>query len=422
MTGFKNFVGSFSFVFIITFALMLSSSSLVHSYQTEHVVVILVDGVRYTEGLGSIYCPRLNALAAQAVIQDSAFNDSITVTASAVPASWMGRFYPLQDTTYQGNSVQFSRFPTYWEYARKDLGLSANQAIYVTPNYGSGTWLPSFYTGYGPSYWPQFIQPPVSTGNNNIPAFDSSVVVIKRQHPKLMYIYLPDTDHAGGSGIWADYLAKIREADSLCKAIWDTIQSDTAMANETAMIITNDHGRHDDAHGGFQYHGYDGCFGCRHVMMFAIGPDFKRNVHVNSPRARITDITKTAGELLGYSSPYSTGRIMTELFATCAYVPGDINGDGNVIASDVTYGVRYFKGLGNPPTDSCYHDSIPNSHWLYVAGDVNGDCQFRGSDITRLVSYFKGSAAIVFCPWTPPTGPFKSLRYKPDGLGIEYKK
>jgi|GEM_PF-1143709 len=85
---------------------------------------------------------------------------------------------------------------------------------------------------------------------------------------------------------------------------------------------------------------------------------------------------------------------------SCLYVPGDINGDGNVIGGDVTFGVRFFKGLGANPPDSCYLDST--SSYLYVAGDVNGNCEFRGSDITRLVSYFKGMATITYCHFLPP--------------------
>ncbi len=84
----------------------------------------------------------------------------------------------------------------------------------------------------------------------------------------------------------------------------------------------------------------------------------------------------------------------------CDYLPGDINGDGNRIGGDVTFGVRYFKGLGPQPPDSCYMDSA--SSYLYVAGDCNGDCQFRGSDITRLVQYFKGNASLSYCHFFPP--------------------
>jgi hypothetical protein len=83
------------------------------------------------------------------------------------------------------------------------------------------------------------------------------------------------------------------------------------------------------------------------------------------------------------------------------YIPGDINGDSNCLGSDVTYGVRYFKGVGNPPLDSLYNDSTHN--WLYAAADVNGNCEFLGSDITYLVGYFKGfNPWRRWCPQTPP--------------------
>jgi len=91
-------------------------------------------------------------------------------------------------------------------------------------------------------------------------------------------------------------------------------------------------------------------------------------------------------------------------FVGCDYVPGDINGDGSVMGNDATYGVRYFKGLGDPPPDSCWNDSTES--WLYSAGDANGSCTFTGSDITFLVAYFKGyNPEILWCPQTPPANP-----------------
>jgi hypothetical protein len=85
---------------------------------------------------------------------------------------------------------------------------------------------------------------------------------------------------------------------------------------------------------------------------------------------------------------------------SCEYLLGDINSDGQRLGGDVTYGVRFFKGTGNRPPDSCFLDST--SVYLYVAGDVNGNCEFRGSDITRLVAFFKGTAQISSCHFFPP--------------------
>jgi hypothetical protein len=58
------------------------------------------------------------------------------------------------------------------------------------------------------------------------------------------------------------------------------------------------------------------------------------------------------------------------------FLPGDANGDGLLIGSDVTYLVQYFAGR-NPSPDP------------YYAGDANGDCELLGSDVTYLVNYFR---------------------------------
>lgn len=62
------------------------------------------------------------------------------------------------------------------------------------------------------------------------------------------------------------------------------------------------------------------------------------------------------------------------------FLPGDANGSGGVTAADVTYLVRYFKGLGPAP--------VP-----LLAGDANGNCEVRPSDVTYLVVYLKGGLA-----------------------------
>ncbi|MCD6162890.1 MAG: carboxypeptidase regulatory-like domain-containing protein [candidate division Zixibacteria bacterium] len=63
---------------------------------------------------------------------------------------------------------------------------------------------------------------------------------------------------------------------------------------------------------------------------------------------------------------------------TESFVPGDANGDGRVIGSDVTYLINYFRGINPAPEP-------------YLAGDANGDCQVIGSDIIYLVNYFRGA-------------------------------
>jgi hypothetical protein len=87
---------------------------------------------------------------------------------------------------------------------------------------------------------------------------------------------------------------------------------------------------------------------------------------------------------------------------SCDYLAGDINGDSSVGSSDVTFAVRYFKGLGDYPPVYCYLDS--SGSYFFPAGDVNGNCEFKGSDIARLVAYMKGLRTLSYCHWLPPSG------------------
>ena len=126
-----------------------------------------------------------------------------------------------------------------------------------------------------------------------------------------------------------------------------------------------------------------------------------------APGVNIPNGGSTAGDTLGLVT-YSLVENFSQLYfgesSGCDYVPGDINDDDYVMGNDVTYGVRYFKGLGDPPPDSCWNDS--SGTYLYASGDVNGNCEFSGSDITYLVAFFKGYLEeLLWCPWTPPLNP-----------------
>jgi hypothetical protein len=98
----------------------------------------------------------------------------------------------------------------------------------------------------------------------------------------------------------------------------------------------------------------------------------------------LTDTLATLGDNLYWrilaiddDSLIRVGGIPEQIRRLTIFPPGDANGDHSVLGGDVTYLVRFFKGLGNPPNP-------------FFAGDANGDCQVLGSDVTFLVRYFKG--------------------------------
>jgi hypothetical protein len=138
-----------------------------------------------------------------------------------------------------------------------------------------------------------------------------------------------------------------------------------------------------------------------------IGPNSRDTIYVNFDAADLSAGAYAGNLLLVTNDPnMDTVTIPVNLVIQggsvgCSYTPGDVNGDDQVLGGDVTFSVRFFKGLGSNPSDSCWNDST--NSWLFAAGDVNGNCEFRGSDITLLVAYMKGVAEeLYYCPQTPP--------------------
>ena len=79
------------------------------------------------------------------------------------------------------------------------------------------------------------------------------------------------------------------------------------------------------------------------------------------------------------------------------YLTGDINMSAGAwppssTGLDVTYLVNYFRGIRS----GCFKDGF------FAAADVNGDCQVVGSDVTSFVNYLRGQDVLKFCRDYPP--------------------
>jgi len=107
-------------------------------------------------------------------------------------------------------------------------------------------------------------------------------------------------------------LQGIQRSDSLVAALWAFLKTDSVYRNKVTLLVTNDHGRHlDGLREGFVSHG-DNCEGCRHITLFAAGPDFKRNTTIHTYNKQ-SDLTATAAELLGFTMS-TEGQVMWDLF------------------------------------------------------------------------------------------------------------
>jgi hypothetical protein len=279
------------------------------AYESDHVVLVIIDGLRYSEGLGDsshAHVPEMYELSKQGSIVEPFVNDWITDTMHGIPTIWCGAHSELRTlpgSGCSGGSYTCSELPTIFEYHRKHLARDRTDCIYALMEVGD-PWRASLDPDYGPDYWPLYH----AEGTGDLEVWHEAENLLAQYHPSFLLLYLERVDHFGHSGSWAYYTRAVEIADSIVGMVWDFMESDPVYAGTTTMFVTNDHGRHSDD---WTTHGC-GCEGCRTVMLLAVGPDIKQGFVSNTPRT-ICDITPTIGELLGFETPKATGSVMWEI-------------------------------------------------------------------------------------------------------------
>jgi hypothetical protein len=223
-------------------------------------------------------------------------NEGVTSTnpghASIATGTWQ---------TIANDGSERPTMPTVFEYFRSTHGAGESDAYVVAGKYKLDVLSHSTHADYGEPY-----RASVSLAPNDGLVLSAALSVMGSHHPRVIIVNFPDVDYAGHSGDWERYLGAIRTVDSLVYELWQFIQSDTHYKDNTTLFITNDHGRHDDGHGGFKDHG-DGCEGCRHLLLIAVGRGFPAGHVVSTTRTQI-DIAPTVGELLSFPVPHAEGN------------------------------------------------------------------------------------------------------------------
>jgi len=298
----------FGRLFLLLIFISIISTSIVSS--TEKMMIVVIDGARYSETFGDpnhTYIPNMWNLSKQGTVLENFYNDSLTFTARAIPALWCGSWTEVRDTVHSGFRTNFTVKPTMFEYFRKQKNLPAESCYYVL-KFIQNLWLPSFDPLYGPDFWPTFH----SLGTSDDEVTIQALHILDNHHPHFIWVYLADVDSYGHSGDWDKYTAAITKADSIAGILWAKLQLDPFYRNSTTLFVTNDHGRHDDSHGGFKGHG-DDCEGCRRIQFLAIGPGIKQNF-VSKKHRRIPDMSVTVAKILDIDPGQATGDLMVEIF------------------------------------------------------------------------------------------------------------
>lgn len=308
-----------SFV-LLFFALVSCASDHVaqKDYQTEYVIVLVMDGPRYSETWGDSshqYIPYMDsAMSASGVVNINFFNEGVTYTTPGHVAITTGYYQSIDNS---GNEIpQHPSFFQVWQ--REKLGAK-NQAWLVTSKDKLQVLADCQEMGWGGQYMPSVNCGVNGAGVGSGYREDSLTMievfnVLNTHQPKVMLINLRDPDYSGHLGDWNTYLNGIRNSDKYIYQLWNYINTNSTYKGKTTLFVTNDHGRHlDGISGGFVSHG-DNCEGCRHIFMYAFGPDFKKGFTTDAQRS-LVDLHATILELLGTKNRNTSGTVMKELFA-----------------------------------------------------------------------------------------------------------
>lgn len=271
------------------------------------VVLFIIDGPRWSETFGDSlhkYIPGMwNTLRAQGTLCTNFRNEGATLTIPGHATMLTGQWQNLNN---QG--LERPKLPTLFEYYRKEKGAPLTDVLITSMKEKLEACAYGNDSAYGEPYRALADFSPES----DIETYEHLITHLDCDSPHLVMASFSQVDLAGHSNAWVDYLRHIQTVDSLAVLTWNHLQGNRAYAGKTYMFITSDHGRHDDAHGGFQNHG-DDCEGCRHIPFLALGPGVRAGYECETLHTQ-QDVCKMVAQLLGIKAEQAGGTPMDEIF------------------------------------------------------------------------------------------------------------
>jgi predicted AlkP superfamily pyrophosphatase or phosphodiesterase len=283
------------------------------AFKTKYVFIVVMDGARYTETWGEpgqVYIPNIKKMAEQGVMCTSFYNDGVTVTLPGHTAMTTGNYQvinnagqeiPANPSIFQYYLSQYSKPATdAWVFSSKDKLEVLSDCL---DSSWAGTFNPRTDCGVNGNH----------TGyREDSTTYRHLIDTISQYHPHLVLVNFKNPDAAGHANNWLDYIQQTKNVDQYIGDLWAFLQSDSVYAGNTALFVTNDHGRHSQGvYDGFVSH-WCYCDGCRHIFLLAAGPDFKRD-YIETAHYSLIDIPSTVCKLLGINMPNAQGKVMTTI-------------------------------------------------------------------------------------------------------------
>lgn len=282
--------------------------------RTENVIILVIDGVRYSETWGAV--PGIIPNMSQSMMPQGTFcnnfrNEAYTYTNSGHTAITTGVNQPIDNY-----GTELPANPSIFQHWRKLTGKPATAAWVVS----SKDKLDILGNTLHPDWQDQFL-PSLNCGvsgpGSGYRADSLTLVevlnVLGTHRPNLMLINFMEPDGYAHAANWDFYLRGIARGDRYAKQLWDFLRKDKHYRNKTTLLITTDHGRHlDTVDSGWVDHG-DDCEGCQRISLLALGPDFRKGGFVET-KYTLVDISATIAPMLGMAFPQAEGSVMKELF------------------------------------------------------------------------------------------------------------
>ncbi|MFT5780503.1 MAG: hypothetical protein ACI837_003465, partial [Crocinitomicaceae bacterium] len=299
-----------SHINVLLFLLLLLSCAkdkVTGKYITEYVIIVVIDGPRYSETWGDpshTYIPYQSALASEGVLFTNFKNKGITYTVPGHTALTTGVYESIDN-----NGAELPQNPSIFQAWRQEYSTSAESTwlicskgkLAVLANCTNSSWnnqfMPSANCG---------IDGAGVTGGKREDSltFIEVIATLNEHHPNIALINFREPDFSAHQNNWPAYTGEISKTDAYVQQLWEFIENDPEYKGKTTLLITNDHGRHLDGVGnGFAGHG-DDCQGCEHISLLALGPDFPGNRVITKEYEQI-DVASTIAHMLNFRMPKS---------------------------------------------------------------------------------------------------------------------
>lgn len=306
----------FQSAFIVLIALTFFSCEKdmpVNSYKATKLVVIVLDGARYSETMGDSSksnIPNISMFADNGVNFTNFYNNGITNTNNGHVAITTGIYENINNS-----GIEYPTKPSFMNWFLFEKNKKKTDACIITSKdkleilayYKDSVRLPLPYTDCG-------INGNMSGYRNDSVTTSRALQVLSIYQPDILFVNFKEPDASGHSGNWNNYLLELKKSDAYAGRIIDFINNHPAYKNKTTLFITNDHGRHSNGWlDGYVSHG-DNCNGCKHIMLVASGPDIKKSVEIKNNYEMI-DLYATVCNLMNVNNNNnSKGKVIRELF------------------------------------------------------------------------------------------------------------